>query len=216
MRRTRTPRTSLAAPGVGAWLDRRARRQRRRETIELCAYVVASQVLCFAVFTQFYRGAFAGTRYADVGAFGAVAVAIAVAGAAVASPGPVGKMLAAAFSRLGIILRAATAAMVAAVYFVTLPFAATLGRRRFVAEHRHGAAWADRSLPWRTGGWVDKRCEGDGRQQRSRSALFRLLGYFVGRRNVFLLTVTCILLAAVSLSILTHVPYIAPFVYTLF
>lgn len=68
---------------------------------------------------------------------------------------------------------------------------------------------------WRHSTWVAKRSEAD-EGPSERGTLARTAGYFLARGNIIILLIVAVLLIAVSLSILAHTPYLAPFVYTIF
>lgn len=197
------------------WVAWRERRTRRRATIELCAQAVGSQVLCLSLFAQTYRGHLSHSTYSPYASWAAAGAAVVVAVLFVAHPPTAGALMTRVFRVFGAVVNAATAVVLATVFVCSWPLAVVVGRRRLRVEHPGSAPWVGTGT-WQASRWVPKRSEADAAVGRRRNTLVRLLGYFVARRNLFMLVVTLLLLIAVSLSVLTHTPYIAPFVYSLF
>lgn len=180
------------------------------------ANVVASQVTLLALLVQFYRGwlsSYSWSATAVNALLGLVALCtVALLIAPKQTAGFLGRVLKAIG---GTVLNTVTRIVLAVVYIAVAPFAYLYGRRRYRSEHPQSVAWID-GTQWQRTGWVAKQSEADTSIHRRRSAVVRLIGHFVAQGNIFLLIITIILLIAVSLSVLTHTPYLAPFVYTLF
>jgi hypothetical protein len=206
------------APGTfDGWSQWRSRRRRRHDAIELFGVVLAIQVLLLALYVQFRRGWFADIAYSEQAATATLAVAGATMVGLFIAPNRVGGWLSRLVHLSGsFIVDWLTGALLVCLYVTLWPGARLRGRRNFLRRHPAAAPWIDPKSPWRRSTWQDKQIEADSGEGRSRSALFRLLAYFVAQRNVFLLIITVIILVAVSVSVVSQTTYLAPFIYTFF
>ena len=197
------------------WDSWQRRKQDRRRILETAAHVVALQALFLALYAQLRRGFLSGETWSETVAWGVLAVAGIVNALLVIYPDRGTALLARISKQAGIlVLGRITTILLILFYVATLPFAATGGRRRYVRRHHSSAPWVTKTA-WRQAAWSHKTSEADTTIEK-KGTLIRMAGYFISRGNIIILIIVAILLIAVSLSILAHTPYLAPFVYTIF
>jgi uncharacterized membrane protein YdfJ with MMPL/SSD domain len=199
------------------WLAWRRSKLRRDELIETFVTVVVSQVLLVALLVQFYRGHFSDWSFSRTGVKVVVGLIVGEAIALFVAPTSTTRCIGAALRAVGSrVIDVFTSVALGVVYLLLLPFGATIGRRSFVRRHHASAPWVQRNRDWRHGAWVPKPADDRRADESGRSALWRLLGYFIAQRTWFLLIVTIVVLVVVSVSVFSHTSQLAPFVYTLF
>jgi len=202
--------------GFDAWEKRRIRRNKRRHLIETAANLVALQAMLVTLFAQTWRGFLSGRTWSEPASWTILAVAGVVNLSLIIWPERGLAWVVAGNKAVGrITLGSVSALILAVLYIVTIPIGTTLGKRRYGLTHPQGAAWVDAKRDWRKSSWVKKTSEAD-RSVHQRGTLARMTGYFLERGNIVALIIIAVLLLAVSLSMLAHTPYLAPFVYTIF
>lgn len=198
-----------------SWDGWRKRKRDRGRTLETAAHVFALQALFLALYAQLRRGPLSGETWSETAAWMILALTGVVNMLLVIylDRGPA--LLARISRQTGIFVLGRITTMILMLFYIaTLPLSATYGRRRYVQRHRSSAPWVKKS-EWRQAIWNQKISEADHDIVR-KGTLFRMAGYFIARGNIIILLIVAVLLIAVSLSILAHTPYLAPFVYTIF
>jgi len=199
-----------------AWELWQSKRAKRRGWIETGAHVVALQAFFLAAFAQLRRGFLSRETWSDTAGWGVLVAAGIVNLLIVIWPERGTEIIASVNKRVGIwIFGKITTVVLVILYVLFAPLGATLGRRRYERMHPQSAPWVRPGAPWRRSMWVAKRSEAD-EGPSERGTLARTAGYFLARGNIIILLIVAVLLIAVSLSILAHTPYLAPFVYTIF
>jgi hypothetical protein len=177
---------------------------------------VALQAFLIAVFAQLWRGFLSRETWSDAAGWSVLVAAGIINTLIVIWPERGTDIIASVNKRIGIwVFGKITTAVLIILYVLFAPLGATLGRRRYERIHPQSVAWVRREAPWQRSMWVAKRSEADEGPSK-RGTLVRTAGYFLSRGNIIILLIVAVLLIAVSLSILAHTPYLAPFVYTIF
>ena len=197
------------------WCAWRQKRQRRNSNLETVAHVLAGQAFLIAIMAQFWRGRLSGYSWSDAGVKTTIGLAVLLGVFLLISPDKGIEFLKKATNGVGaFLLGKITFFILMILYVASLPVGYLFGRRRYVKLHPNSKPWAEGG-EWRVSTWSAKASEAE-EQVRQRGTLARLAWYFVERGNILILAIVAILLVAVSLSILAHTPYLAPFVYTIF
>lgn len=202
---------------VPMWVQLRRRRARRRDSLQTAANLAGYFVVQLLAILQFSVGAFRRVSYAD----DAVNVLLVVSAASVL-------MLLVAPQRTIVIITRfmhVTGAkitdlivniLLVMLFVLTLPFAATLGRRGFLRRHRASAPWVE-GTSWRgRSTWTRKTFPAADVNQRNRGTFMRAVFFFVGQRNWFLLAIALLLLALGTFLAIASSPVLTPFIYPLF
>ena len=197
------------------WKAWRERGRKRRETLEAGAHVLAYHAFLLGLLAQVWRGSLAQYFWSET----AVKIIIVIAGVSAIGllvfPEQGVQAIKKATNTVGsFLLGKLTAAVLMVIYIVLLPLGYMYGRARFTKLHPGGAGWVQRG-DWRRSTWGAKVSEAEN-DVKQHGTLRRLAWYFIERGNLIILVLVAILLVAVSLSILAHTPYLAPFVYTIF
>lgn len=199
-----------------SWEMWQLKRTKKRGWLETGAHMVAMQAFFLAAVAQFWRGFLSYETWSHTAGWGVICVAGVLNLLIVVWPERGMELIESVNKRVGIwIFGKITTIILVALYVIFSPLGATFGRRRYVRIHPQSAGWVRREVPWRQSMWVAKLSEADDGPSK-RGTLVRTAGYFLARGNVAILLIVAVLLIAVSLSILAHTPYLAPFVYTIF
>ena len=183
--------------------------------MEAVAHVLAYHAFLLGLLAQVWRGGLAQYSWSDT----AVKVIITIAGVSAAGllvfPEQGVQVIKKTTTTVGsFLLGKFTVVLLMIIYIVLLPLGYVYGRARFTRLHPGGAGWVQRG-DWRRSTWGVKASEAE-KEIKQHGTLRRLAWYFIERGNLVILALVAILLVAVSLSILAHTPYLAPFVYTIF
>lgn len=196
------------------WKAEQIHNETRRDMVQLVIGAIAIELLLLSSALQLLFGAGRGLPHAATAANVSLLLAGVYAVAMVAFPKLVISTTTAALTwTTRQIVTAFAVVILTALYLVTFPFAATLGRRQFVARHPGAAAWVGLDTTWRVPTWAPKTAPLVGSQ---RSTVLRLLGTFAGQRNWFLVIVTAVILVAtVAIVAANSSSVVAPLIYTL-
>lgn len=202
--------------GWETWLEKTSK---KRKLLETMAQVIALQALFLAVLAQVWRGKLSGYDWSPGAIRGVIVLAAIINILIVISPDKSIKVIGGFMNLIGaFVLQKITTLALMIIYIIMLPFGATVGKRRYIKRHPQSSPWVlgkSEKDSWKKAFWVEKKSEADTKLA-SRGTLWRMGGYFVARQNVLFLIIIAVLLVAVSLSVLAHTPYLAPFVYTIF
>lgn len=197
------------------WCTWKERRQRRNNNLETVANVLAGQAFIVAVMAQFWRGKLSGYSWSDTGVKASIGVSLLLGVVLLISPERGVAWLKKVLNGAGaFILGKITFLLLTVLYVMMWPVSRSVGRRRYLRMHPTSSPWVTETN-WRVGTWSAKHSEAE-EGVRQRGTLARLVWYFLERGNILILVIVAVLLVAVSLSILAHTPYLAPFVYTIF
>jgi hypothetical protein len=197
------------------WHSERLRRRKRQELIAFVAAVAAVNISAMLAVFELRYGTFGGhawsRRVSEL-----VLVLIAVLDLAVVlSPERVGSAVVKGLQKLtGALTGFLVAILLVLLFVVTLPLAATVGRRGFLSRHPVSAPWII-DVDWRVSTWHRKQVDFVAMNRAGRSTTARALGLFIRQRNFFLLTVAVILLVLAAITVFAQTSPIAPFLYPL-
>jgi hypothetical protein len=200
------------------WVQDRQRRESRRRAIESFMTVVGAHVALLSLLLQLRYGLLrhvpghGGIGTAVMAALPLLSVSMVV------SPTRSIKVAKQALRGLSLaVFGTASKLVLAAVFLLTLPIALVYGRRNLLTRHHVLGPWVSpRHGDWSRSEWVPKGSEAVQANRSSRSPAWRLLGYFAAQRNILMLVITAIIIVVLSVSLLSHSPTLAPFVYPLF
>jgi hypothetical protein len=205
-------------PMVAKWLDRRDRSAARRATLEQVANILGFFIVLVLLLVQFSVGALRRYTFADEVVSAIIVTTLVTVVLLLILPDLTTKLMGRFMHMTGRrITDLVVNTMLAVLFVVTLPFARLFGRRGFVRNHPGGAAWADPGTGHAgRSTWVVKSFEAEQINRRGRSTMVRVVVFFVGQRNWFLLAVVLVLLLIASFLALASSPVITPFIYPLF